>query len=265
MPFATHRDLVLASCRWLQGKKHRCSVVLAEFACQKVPAIPDVIGFRGEWSVLVECKVSKGDFHKDATKATRMHEALAPGQERWYVVPTGLVERHDVPDGWGLAWWNGKRMRVVVEAARSPGYWREGTAKVDMRLLVAALRRHQFGVQWIADEFRFEPYRRVSEVSQTTDPELARTLLRETMSVISEQTYSAGWLIGIEFLLWDAMYRPGRLVSSDKFQLYDLDRLRKLSAACGGWFRWDYDRPAAGEPHFEPIEEWLVHYREWEE
>ena len=64
------------------------------------------------------------------------------------------------------------------------------------------------------------------------------------MSEISEDTWFAGWLIDLEFLLWDAIHGE----SHNPFAENDLRDLAELSALVGGWH--DYDR-------FIPLDEWL--------
>lgn len=64
------------------------------------------------------------------------------------------------------------------------------------------------------------------------------------MSDISENYWFAGWLIDLEFLLWDAIQGGTRDVIAEE----DLRDLAELSALVGGWH--DYDR-------FIPLDEWL--------
>jgi hypothetical protein len=53
----THANLVLSAARWLRNTKG-CTVVFTEFAATGNET-PDAIGFQGERSILVECKVSR--------------------------------------------------------------------------------------------------------------------------------------------------------------------------------------------------------------
>jgi hypothetical protein len=76
--------------------------------------------------------------------------------------------------------------------------------------------------------------------------------LRDYMSDLSEQGYYAGWMMGLEYALWDA-------VESGPFRYGHLDLtaehvrcLRELSAACGGWVRYD----DVGDEVFVPLPEW---------
>lgn len=139
-PALTHAELVGRAARWLAGK-HGCGVVLTEFVTSLFE-VPDAIGWRsgGAWSVLVECKVSRGDFTADRYKSHRDPRAVALGQERWFLAPPGVVRAEDVPLGWGLAVADARRVRVIVpapvSAARNPAI----TAH-EMPLLYSVARR----------------------------------------------------------------------------------------------------------------------------
>ncbi|EKF7417516.1 TPA: hypothetical protein MXR76_002063 [Pseudomonas aeruginosa] len=69
--------------------------------------MPDAIGFRAVTAetetVLVEVKVSRGDFLADARKP---HRAVGNGVGlfRYYMCPAGLISPDEVPERWGLLW-----------------------------------------------------------------------------------------------------------------------------------------------------------------
>ena len=117
----THDELCKRAGRWL-ASKFKCGVVATEFTTA-APESPDAIGFRygGTWSVLVECKVSRSDFHRDKKKSHRIHWEHGMGQERWYLTPPGLLKSEEIPDRWGLAEVRGKTVRVVKKAAGPNG------------------------------------------------------------------------------------------------------------------------------------------------
>jgi len=120
----THEDLVDIGRRWLAAAKSSpsypkptwthgaCHVVLTEVAA--LAEIPDVIGWSGDKSILIECKTSVSDFKADAKKAFR-----APGKGlgavRMFLTPVGLLAGQVLPGGWGLLETNGKTVRVVTE------------------------------------------------------------------------------------------------------------------------------------------------------
>jgi hypothetical protein len=81
--------------------------------------------------------------------------------------------------------------------------------------------------------------------------------LAESMSLLSEAGYHAGWMAGLEYDLWRAViegpFRYGQLDLTDAH----VERLRGLSDACGGWIVFD----SAGEETFVPISHWNDIYR----
>lgn len=92
-----------------------------------------------------------------------------------------------------------------------------------------------------------------------TEPQRA---LADHMSELSEYSYCAGWMSGIEEALWEIMNDPagelrqryGMAVFTD----YQLERLRELSDACGGWIYWKGDvGPDDGEA-FITTADWLA-------
>ena len=65
--------------------------------------LPDVIGFgASDRSIVIECKVSRGDFLKDKYKQFRMVPEMGMGSERYYCCPKDLIKPEELPDNWGL-------------------------------------------------------------------------------------------------------------------------------------------------------------------
>lgn len=90
-----HSDLVEAARRWLCKQ---CPVVVTEMAT--TGEIPDAIGWRGGFSILIECKVTRQDFLSE--QPYRKNTPSSMGQNRYYLVASGLLTLSDLPDGWGL-------------------------------------------------------------------------------------------------------------------------------------------------------------------
>lgn len=150
----THADLVALACRWLKGRK-RCAVVFAEFS-NVTSEEPDAIGWMsGAFSHLVECKTSRSDFRRDLRKAGRGSGA-GMGHWRWYLAPSGLLKPAELPDGWGLLETGGRRVNVRAEAEPQPS---SRDLQEELCILRSAVIRHQSGVGWRPDRFRFDPYR----------------------------------------------------------------------------------------------------------
>lgn len=149
----THADLVARGARWLQGNRHRCTIVLAEMRTNRTSEQPDVIGWYGNvWSILLECKASRADFMRDHHKPHR-RVGRGMGQERWYFARAGVIRPLDVPDGWGLAEVDGRRVVITIPApgtrtAANMREWGAVNAEVCARELpfllgaVAKVRNH---------------------------------------------------------------------------------------------------------------------------
>lgn len=99
IPF-THSDLVNKAASWVSK---RFEITIKEKSCGW--EIPDVVGISLSKSIMVECKVSRSDFHADKNKFSRNkidgHDKML-GNYRIYCCPAGLLTTDDIPDDWGL-------------------------------------------------------------------------------------------------------------------------------------------------------------------
>lgn len=155
-----HATLVQLGVRWLA---RQCSVVLYEAVAAKAE-IPDVIGWAGPSSTLIECKVSRADFLRDAAKKPRSKASLGMAQRRYYLCPDGVINVEDLPPKWGLLWVAKGTITVQREA--------RGFAKrnliAEVQFLSTMLRRAQIRIgtrplsEWLRGENRFEAVRGVS-------------------------------------------------------------------------------------------------------
>lgn len=129
---SVHQKLVTAGRAWLE---RRCHVVISEMASQSEE--PDVIGWRREGSLLLECKASRADYWADEDKLARVVPTVAMGRLRYYLTPKGLITPDEVYPGWGLLEWDGRWVRKRRESIVFDVYgWPS-----EMRLLISALRR----------------------------------------------------------------------------------------------------------------------------
>lgn len=148
----THSRLVHRAVRWLHNTR-KCAVTLWERTCHFSSEIPDAIGWEPDgWSILVECKATRGDFLKDKRKTHRQNEH-SMGQERWYFTPPALVSVDELPAGWGLLELHGDRVRKketpITFQNRASANTRAACrllfdsriTQAESPLLVAALRR----------------------------------------------------------------------------------------------------------------------------
>lgn len=155
----THAELVKRAATWLRN--HGAVVVATEVVAWHCPESPDVVGwtYAGQ-SMLVEVKVSRSDFLADRNKAHRRLSTMGVGNFRYYAAPRGIIEKHELPAGWGLIECSGGGMRQVAAATAQEAH--------DMRekvLLVQMMRyswteytgkhwrtRHNVDVEPLAEE-----------------------------------------------------------------------------------------------------------------
>jgi hypothetical protein len=138
-------------------------VVLYEFATA-ANENPDVIGWAPEaGSVLLECKLSRSDFLRDAQKTVRKDPRAGMGQRRYYLCPPNVIEVKDLPPKWGLLWAVKNGIEVRREARGHP----ERNLLAEVRFLSSMLRRAQIRIgtrplsEWLRGENRFEAKRGV--------------------------------------------------------------------------------------------------------
>ena len=112
----THAELCHRAVRWLYGTR-RCNVALSGIASTR--EIPDAIGWSTGWrfpgSIVIECKTSLSDFHRDKRKK----HPLRMGTRRFFFTPAGLVTVEAVKEhypGHGLLYMEHGRVVVQCEA-----------------------------------------------------------------------------------------------------------------------------------------------------
>ena len=163
--------------RWL-GRQS--SVVLYEFAAG-VNENPDVIGWGyGAGSLLIECKLNRSDFLRDAAKPFRKSPRVGMGQRRYYLCPPNTIQVKDLPPKWGLLW-AAKGEVVVKREARGHA---ERNLVAEIRFLSSMLRRAQIRIgsrplsEWLRGENRFEAKRGLSPNRHQPVQKTTRTLPR---------------------------------------------------------------------------------------
>jgi hypothetical protein len=163
----THAKLVAMAVGWL--RRYRCGVVLSEQACVS-GEMPDAIGWKKAChSVLVESKVSRGDFLADRGKPFRLKPESGVGCERYYLAPRGLIRLEELPAGWGLLEVCGREVERVKPSAKNLrtalGF------QYEMNLLLASLRRVEVRIepQSITDFLKWK--NRMAEYNRGVLPE----------------------------------------------------------------------------------------------
>ncbi len=140
-----HEFLVGKAVEWLRYQ-YRCGIILSEQSCA-TGEIPDAIGWKGQCrSVVVECKVSRGDFLADARKDFRLRPDEGLGCERIYMAPEGLIAPAELPQHWGLLEYGRKTVRLAVKPARRDLRTPAGLMK-EMNLLLASMRRVEVRIE----------------------------------------------------------------------------------------------------------------------
>ena len=113
----THRQLCEIGAKWLVNVNNwifRCQYAAVELVSSAMEN-PDVFGLRHDKPILIEVKVSKSDFKRDAFKR---HKNLTDGMgaTRYFLCPKGVISKEDITNGWGLLWYDAGKIEVVKES-----------------------------------------------------------------------------------------------------------------------------------------------------
>src|SRR5207248_10188715 len=139
----THEKLVAKAVAWL--RRYGCGVVLSEQSCANGET-PDAIGWkRACHSVVVECKITRGDFLADRSKPFREKPEIGVGCERFYLAPAGLIKPEELLAGWGLLECR-QRKTELVHASEKKMRGAKGF-HYEMNLLLASLRRVEVRIE----------------------------------------------------------------------------------------------------------------------
>ena len=139
---STHGDLVKRAGRWL--KSLGCSAILEEMTAYTYNGeTPDAIGWTSSQSIVVEVKVSRADFLRDRKKRFRGNHIKGMGSWRFYLVPQGILNPEDCPEGWGIYEVQGRRVchlaGVDYRNAMQPPF--VPCLRSERAMLVSAVRR----------------------------------------------------------------------------------------------------------------------------
>lgn len=97
---------------------------------------PDIYATNGCVSCNIEVKTSHNDFMADRKKISRQDNKYATGDFRYYLCPENVIKEEELPENWGLLYYDGKKIRKVKQAVRqtSDKVW-------DLMILASILRR----------------------------------------------------------------------------------------------------------------------------
>ena len=80
--------------------------------------------------------------------------------------------------------------------------------------------------------------------------------LAEFMSELSERCYSAGWIVDLEYVLWDAVVTGPRNFGDGKITRTDISKLIQFSIKLNSWICFDDEL----EEIAIPLEVWKVKF-----
>jgi hypothetical protein len=139
----THDDLVQRAVKWLYS--HGCGFAVGEISCANTSGeIPDAIGFKGNQSILIECKTSRADFLADKKKEFRKFPKEGMGNLRLFMCEEGIIKEEDLPNKWGLLYVKGKTVKKIVFPKGNISYgdfWQEKSYQSEHDLMYSCLRR----------------------------------------------------------------------------------------------------------------------------
>lgn len=148
-----HRHLCEKGAAWLaKSCRVKFPIVAHEFYSAAELERPDVIGFNSLHSLLIEVKTSRRDFLADAKKPIRIHPELGIGDFRFYLCPSGLITPEDLPPRWGLLWYDGRSIEIIVDVLDTGNYISSGNPNRfekhvmnERRIMYSLLRRQKQG------------------------------------------------------------------------------------------------------------------------
>ena len=94
----THSELIEVGTRFLKHQGYWMWLAEPSTTCVEKP---DLIAWKLDASILLECKVSRADFLKDLKKPFRS-DGTGMGNYRLYLTPAGLLSPDEIPSDWGL-------------------------------------------------------------------------------------------------------------------------------------------------------------------
>ena len=137
----THDELSGLVAKWL--KRHSQNILIPNCATVAVDMKtieqekPDVIGWNGCSSTMIEVKVGRGDFLQDFKKPFRQICEKGVGQFRYYCCPSGLIQENEIPSKWGLLYLNDKNKIEIIKVAEI----QEANLHAERNMLISLLRR----------------------------------------------------------------------------------------------------------------------------
>lgn len=140
-----HYELCRIAAKWLR-QPGRIDPPSCPFAAVELVTInqetPDVYGWNGWSTVLIEVKMSRSDFFADAKKWFRIHPEEGLGEQRFYCCPRGLIKPDEIPEKWGLLYFENGKIVLVKNAERQ-----EADYRAERKLIFSIFRRENIKPQ----------------------------------------------------------------------------------------------------------------------
>ena len=110
-----HDDLLVPAVALLKrsGKMWKCGNVFTDLSTAAGER-PDAFGIGSGKTSLVEVKVNRSDFHAGKKKFFRRYPESGMGNYRFYLCPEGMIGPNEIPEDWGLSYWDGRKAKVIV-------------------------------------------------------------------------------------------------------------------------------------------------------
>lgn len=137
-PKLTHSQLVDLAGRYLQRKLY-CKMVFQE--CSTIERVFDAIGYQSNTGYMIEVKVSRADFFADRKKK---HFGNPSANKHFYLVPAGLVEEKDLPEGYGLLYAHSDKLSGIEQVVY--GKWHVGGVDEQLKSMLMYQACNKMGV-----------------------------------------------------------------------------------------------------------------------
>lgn len=141
----SHKELIEYGCKFLKRRNYQfnmeshygpcCTRIFKELVTA-AGEVPDVIGFRGSVSYLIEAKTSLSDFYSDRLKPWRCGKNSGMGNFRYYISQKGIIPVNKIPDNWGLLEIIENKIYMTKDAK-----YVEADKKMEIVLLLSWIRR----------------------------------------------------------------------------------------------------------------------------
>lgn len=190
MQRGSHRALCYRAGRYLVSTK-RCQVVMVEKGCDHTQEMPDAIGWRGTESWLIEVKVSREDFLRDAKKPHRQ-AGQGMGMHRYYMIPKpvgfAIIHPDEVPEGWGLLEIDTANGNEPVKVIKPSKVFDDVNLDNERSLLISALKTPEKLFEFW-DSYQFNRYVRENtgqEKPQATSKDFFEAMTKQNKEINDE-------------------------------------------------------------------------------